>query len=509
MGASRWAALLALCKVVQAGSNVLMVIVDDFRPMIAAMEPERFGFMQTPHLDALANDSLVLRQSHVQQAVCGPSRTSFLTGRRPDTSHTYDLDTYFRDVGCAGCQTIPQLFINEGYRTWGIGKVFHPGKESGGNQTDWPSWTEEPFYGEDWWASNESSPAYDQSWYSISEAEEQAVSTQDGQLLDYALDVLTNVTGDDDPWFVAVGFHKPHLSLTVPQRFFDLYPNDTIELASNSYAPGGMPPVAYASWELQNFDDVAATGFSGSINDSLVDWKALEVVRAYQAAVSFTDSNVGQLVQRLKDRGAFDDTIVLLVGDHGFKLGEHGAWCKHTNFDIDTTSPVMLRVPGVTDGGVMTQALVEHVDIMPTLAEVAGLAPVELCPEDQPWLTARCAEGVSFLPLIQAESNLLDSWKNASFSQYPRDASSDAPIMGYSMTTSKSMRFTAWVDFSYDTNTTDWGMTASRCGLELYNHTNDPDENSNLAYHSDMADIVDEHFEMLKAGWRGSLQSYT
>lgn len=510
-GVAWLAALLAVGPVRGTNvSNVLMIVVDDFRPMVPAMEPERYGFMHTPNLDALVGESLVLRQSHVQQAVCGPSRTSALTGRRPDTTHVYDLNTYFRNVGCANCSTIPEMFKDEGYKTWGLGKVFHP--ECAGNDTDWLSWSEFSFTGDDWWASDGASPANGLSWYALSEEEEAATPTQDGEILAMALDVLTNVTDPtfEDPWFVAVGFHKPHLSLVVPERFFDLYPNDTITLADNPYAPGGIPPVAYASWELQNFDDVANTGFAGQINETLVDWKAYEVRRAYQAAVSYTDDNVGQLLTLLKDRGAYDNTVVLLWGDHGFKLGEHGAWCKHTNFDIDTTSPVMLRVPGVTDvaGGVLTQALAEHVDLMPTLAEAAGLPTVALCPETDPWLTPLCTEGSSFLPLLDVAGTGLAAWKNASYSQYPRDASGDSPIMGYSMTTATNVRFTAWVDFNYATNSTDWGMTAARCGFELYNHTTDPDENQNLAYHDGMDTVVDAHFEMLKAGWRSSLQSF-
>mmetsp|Transcript_24958 Transcript_24958/g.57855 ORF Transcript_24958/g.57855 Transcript_24958/m.57855 type:complete len:515 (-) Transcript_24958:282-1826(-) len=482
-------------------SNVLMIVIDDLRPMISDMEPERFGFMHTPNLNDLMKDSLVMRQSHVQEAVCGPSRTSFLTGRRPDTTHVYDLFTYFRDVGCADCKTIPELFKDEGYRTWNNGKIFHPGLECGGEDTDVQSWTETPFYGDD---------AYNDGTASITMVTDEMAAEnacQDTQILANSLEALQNATASGDPWFIAVGFHKPHLSFAVPEEYFELYPNETIELATNPYAPAGMPAVAYASWELENYDDVADTGFAGKENETLVDWKAYAERQAYQAAVSFQDANVGTLMAELKSLGVWDTTVIALVGDHGFKLGEHGAWTKHTNFDLDTTTPFFLRVPGVTDGGIITQALVEHVDLMPSLAEAAGIPLVDMCPEDEPWLTARCSEGISVLPLVTNGAATKADWKNASYSQYPRDASSDMPIMGYSMTTSDDLRFTAWVEFDYSTNTTSWAMSddCSRCGLELYNHTTDADENMNLAYHDGMEDTVAEQFAKLKAGWRSTL----
>jgi len=301
---------------------------------------------------------------------------------------------------------------------------------------------------------------------------------------------------------MAVGFHKPHLPSIAPERFFDLYPTDSIELASNPFAPADMPDVAYASWELQNWGDVAAVNFTGQVNETLVDWKAIEERRAYQAAVSFMDENLGLLLQKVQTLGLWESTVIVFWGDHGFKLGEHGAWCKHTNWDIDTTSPVLLRVPGVTDGGLISEALVEHVDIMPTMAEAAGITVPPTCPDTEPWLTAHCTEGSSFLALASTPSL---AWKNASYSQYPRSGD----IMGYSFTTEAHVRFTAWVDFNTTTNTTAWTMTSSKCGLELYDHVTDPDENYNLAYRVDYADEVDRLFDALKAGWRSTLDGLT
>jgi|LauGreSuBDMM15SN_2_FD.fasta_scaffold53125_1 iduronate 2-sulfatase len=197
--------------------------------------------------------------------------------------------------------------------------------------------------------------------------------------------------------------------------------------------------------------------------------------------------------------GLWNSTIVIFWGDHGWKLGHHGAWAKHTNFQEDTLAPVLLRIPGLTDGGLVSHALVEHVDIMATLIEAAGLPPVPVCPVAKPWKTALCTEGTSMMPLIK---NPTRAWKNASYSQYPRKGS-PPKIMGYSMRLVE-VRFTAWVDFDGIRNETTWTMDQKDCGFELYNLTADPLENRNLAYHDGMQQKVKMHFEQLKAGWRAT-----
>ena len=260
-------------------------------------------------------------------------------------------------------------------------------------------------------------------------------------------------------------------------------------------------------------------------------------MRAYQAAVSYTDHNLGAVLGKLRESAVlWRSTLVVFWGDHGFKLGHHGAWCKHTNFQEDTATPLLLRLPGVTDGkALVSDALVEHVDLMATLVDAAGLPPVPTCPADKPWGVARCTEGVSLVPLARAPST---AWKNASFSQYPRaHKGSWNGIMGYSMRL-PAARFTAWVLFDSAKNTTAWRMDDERCGFELweprgspphslhrsqcihpvrsaplrsvlracrrYDLAADPLENVNLAYQKSEARRVQAHFEQLKAGWRAT-----
>jgi iduronate 2-sulfatase len=437
--------------------NVLFIANDDLRPMISGLGSDCVGMsraggcedMSTPHFDAFLQESLVLTNSHVQVAVCSPSRTSLLYGRRPDTTHTYDLWVNAREVGCENCTTIPGLFKEAGYFTVGMGKIFHDGHASGGQ--DPQSWT----MPEDWFLGSDSGDgecksegSHDHSWNSVDES--QVGLCQDSQVREHALGWmrrLANGTEGSAPWFLAVGFRKPHLPFVCPQEFFEPYPETSADLAPNPFAPAEMPAIAYASYELQSYADVNALNFTGQINETLDDGKAAELVRAYKACLSYTDHNVGAVLGELKKLGQWESTIVIFWGDHGWKLGHHGAWAKHTNWREDTNSPMMLRIPGKTDGGVRSNALVDHVDVMATLVEAAGLAPLETCPEKEPWTVPRCTEGTSFLPLVASPERI---WKNASFSQYRRAGD----IMGYSMTLADS-RFTAWAHFDASTNTSD------------------------------------------------------
>lgn len=467
-------------------------------PMISDMHPEKFGYMHTPNFNAFMRDSLVLDNSHVQQAVCSPSRTSILFGRRPDTTHVYDLYDNTREVGCANCMTIPGLFSEAGYFTVGMGKIFHDGHAS--NNQDPQSWSDPAYAGDNFFLGTDIYAGLG-SWKSV---DEKATGLcQDSEVREHAVSWLRNLTNrqSSQPWFLAVGFRKPHLSFAAPQEFYDLYNVNETKLASNPFAPWDMPAIAYASFELQGQPDVKATGFTGQINETLVDWKALEEVRGYQAGVSYTDHNIGVILDELKALGHWNNTVIIFWGDHGWKLGQHGAWAKHTNFHDDTNTPVMLRVPGVTDGGVKSHALVEHVDIMATLLEAVGLAALPTCPQKEPWLTSHCTEGQSFLRLA---SQPAAPWKNASYSQFPRGGMMNPPYMGYSMNTDQNLRFTAWVDFNSRSNTTTFSMQGRKCGFELYNHSTDPDENYNLAYQGEYKDKVAEMFEQLKRGWRAT-----
>ena len=326
------------------------------------------------------------------------------------------------------------------------------------------------------------------------------------------------------PFFVGVGYMKPHLPFIAPSHFFDMNPLDAIELPANfdSCQSSGS---YYAQWqtrELNNYPDVTATGWTGDKNSGMhacdgsgVPFNrtfARELTRAYHACVSSTDHKIGELVEDLKRLSLWNKTIVIAWSDHGFKLGEHRLWQKQNLHIEDTKAPLYLRVPGLTDGGSVSTGLVEFVDIMATLGEAAGLAPLDRCPDaatgGAPWTVPRCTEGLSFLSLASVPTS--SNWKRYAFTEIGICPS--CPL-GYSMITDTGLRFTAWVDFdeqfavqnSSAWAATNWSMTNEKSGVEMYNHTSDPHENVNLAGNSAHAGLVREMYGALRAGWRALL----
>ncbi|XP_046579959.1 iduronate 2-sulfatase-like [Haliotis rubra] len=495
--------LLLAVTAAQARMNVLFLVADDMRPELTIFEGKDFPSpvhppIHSPNIDALARKSLLLKRAYVQQAVCSPSRSSLLTGRRPDTTHVYDLQAYWRDVG-GNFTTIPQYFKEHGYRTIGSGKVFHPGHAS--NYNDPISWTE-PYFEVGGQANKFAIKEHD-TWLNVPMDLLKNNSLQDTQNADYAINMIRQAApqarSGERPFFIAQGFHKPHLPFLAPQMFFDMYPESSINLPPNPYAPDKMPVIAWSNYsELRQFVDIEKLHISGDINTTLPNDVILGLRRAYYSALSYTDYELGRLIQELENQGLDNNTIISFWGDHGWQLGEHGEWCKHTDFDIATHAPMMVHVPGLTDKGIVTEELTEFVDLFPTLVEAAGLPPINLCPENSTNVLV-CTEGTSLIPLITNPAS--PNWKKAVFSQYPRNEY-NGDQMGYSMTTDH-YRYTEWVKFNLQpVYKPDWTQVF---GVELYDHYGDPQENKNLAYDSAYSALVAQFSKQLHAGWRAAL----
>ena len=209
--------------------------------------------------------------------------------------------------------------------------------------------------------------------------------------------VADGVLKSKQPFFVAVGFQKPHLPFIFPDEFLERYPLQDIFLPTNSFAPRFYPFIAWSKGggELHSYQDRASLSPTGNINTTLPDSVTIGLRQAYYSTVSYIDHLVGQ-----DNLGLAEDTIVSFIGDHGFQLGEHGSWCKQTNFETSTHAPMMICVPGVTDNGIVTNKLVEFVDLFPTLTEAAGLGSFDLCPENSSLISV-CTEGHSLLPLMR------------------------------------------------------------------------------------------------------------
>lgn len=480
--AGLWAALLLpplACDWLPAGEtaggqrklNVLFVAVDDLRPELGCYGVQG---IHSPAIDALAARGTVFCRAYCQQAVCSPSRTSLLTGRRPDTTRVYDLETHFRPQ-LPDVVTLPQHFKQHGYHVQGLSKIYHPGLD------DPPSWSVP------WWEPKAQQYADPEDLKALAEARKKARAEgkdvkrvrgpaweapdvadhalPDGLTADKAIEVLRQIK--DRPFFLAVGFLKPHLPFVAPKKYFDLYPPDKVKLAPNPNPPQDVPPIALHNWqELRAYNDIPKQG-------PLPESKARELVRGYYAATSYMDAQLGRVLAELESLGLKDSTIVVLWGDHGWQLGEHGLWCKHTNFEVAARAPLLFAVPGQKNPGAKTQALAEFVDIYPTLSELCGLPlPAGL-------------EGTSLAPVLNDPQR---PWKPAAFSQYPR-----GKVMGYSMRTDR-YRLTEWRESGRDP-----------VGLELYDHKADPDENVNLAGRPEHKTTIAELVALLHTGWRGAL----
>jgi arylsulfatase A-like enzyme len=273
----------------------------------------------------------------------------------------------------------------------------------------------------------------------------------------------------DKPFFLGVGFVKPHLPFTCPRKYWDLYPAETIELAPNTFRPKDAPEPAFDDpYELRSYGTVP---IQGDIPRAM----ALDLIRGYRACMSFMDAQVGRVLDELDRLDLRENTIIAFWGDHGYHLGENGHWTKMTNFELGARVPLIVSAPQQATAGQRTRALVELVDLYPTLAELCGLAlPAHL-------------EGTSFAPLLEKSDR---PWKTAAFSQYLRRGK--ARYMGRSIRTDR-WRYTEWT-----------GQKNESGGSELYDEQNDPAENTNVAGDPKHAEIVAQLAKQLHTGWKAA-----
>lgn len=449
-----------------APPNILMIAVDDLRP-----ELNLFGEkgMVTPNLDRLAKRGTIFQRAYCQFAVCGPSRASLMSGLRP-TRERFVIDKRQPDVDtdAPGCLTLPKYLKQNGYITQSLGKIYHD------RHDDLDGWSLPPWF---------SGLKHNQ--YNL--PENQAVLKKNGQygpafecadVLDEAYpdgliaqEAVRRIEGavtNNAPFFLAVGFWRPHLPFNAPKKYWDLYPAEKIELAENPFVPKDTPAIAmHNSPEM-----ICYEGIPRPI-EKMDDDLARTLIRGYRACVSFSDANIGKLLDALERTGQRDNTIIILWGDHGWHLGENSLWGKEANFEraLRTT---LLAVDPRTPGGQPTDALVELVDIYPTLCELAGLpVPAHV-------------EGTSFAPLL---SDFSRPWKKAVFSCFVRP---DRNKAGMSVRNDR-YRYTEWRDKD--------GIFK---GETLFDLKNDPDENSNIAGLPENEPVLREMKEWLSKGWKAA-----
>ncbi|XP_048772177.1 iduronate 2-sulfatase-like isoform X1 [Ostrea edulis] len=518
--------------------NILFIVLDDFRPLLRCYGNQ---LINAPNMDNLARNSVVFTRAFAQQALCGPSRTSFLTSRRPDTTKLWDVHYYWRK-SAGNFTTLPQYFKENGYHTESYGKIFHP---VSGKTTDYPySWSVPPYLPSTQQYKMKKVCPGPQGKLQMNVICPVNVSTQPEQTLpdiqstQHALQFIGKWSNQSKPFFLALGYHKPHIPFKFPEEYLKFYPIDDIKLAKYHTKPPGLPSVAWNPWaDLRERDDVRSLNVSfpyGPIPESFQK----QMIQSYYASVTYVDSLLGQVFSALDRNGFSNNTITVLVGDHGWALGENQEWSKFSNFEVATRVPLLVSVPGLTGKPLYgpprpqtseslsvkthhnqyqtSDGLVELVDIFPSLAELAGLPVLEICPQNSS-NTTLCTEGYSFVPLIRNATNshispIVHSWKSAVFSQYPRpsvqpETDSDQPravntrIMGYSIRTD-NWRYTEWIQFHPNNFTVNWNKVFAK---ELYLRDTDSEEHNNVASSPQYQEIVHKLSIKLRQGWREAL----
>ena len=449
--------------------NVLFIAVDDLRPELNCYGA---AHIQSPNLDKLAATGFLFSQAYCQQAVCGPSRASLMTGMRSGNCGVTSNRHYFR-AAVPDVVTLPQHFRQQGYHSEGMGKLFHATTAESHDFNDEASWTVDYRY----------PPSGPLTWHDPKNAELVERTGRrgppweapdvpddayyDGQLAQMATAALRRLDKLDRPFFLGVGFQKPHLPFCAPKKYWDLYDAKTIRVSPVTEWPKDSPE--FAHWKFSELRSYHGTPAVGPVSREL----ALRLIHGYYASVGYVDAQIGKVLDALERLGLDENTIVVLWGDHGWKLSEYSAWSKATNYELDTRTVLLVRYPCMPNRGGRSAALVELLDIYPTLCDLAGLPlPKHL-------------EGRSMRPVVERPD---EPGKPAVFSQYPRRG-----LMGYTMRTA-DYRLTLWTkaDDPQDVK-----------AVELYDHRTDDDriETLNLAADPDHKEILSRLTQEFRRQW--------
>lgn len=433
--------------------NVLFIAIDDLNTDLACYGNK---FVKTPNIDRLAKRGVRFDRAYTQFPLCSPSRTSLLTGQRPDITKIYDLQMHFRKT-MPDVVTLPQLFRNNKYYSARVGKIYHygvPGQIGTDGLDDPISW--------DYKANPKGRDKIEESlvknltpahglgsalaWHSSEGTDEEQT---DGMVATEAMKLLKE--NKAEPFFLAVGFYRPHSPYVAPKKYFDMYPLASIPLPK----------------EIENdLDDIPdAALYTKPAHWGLSVAQRKEALRAYYAAITFVDAQIGRVLNELDRLKLTDKTVIVLWSDHGYNVGQHGQWMKQSLFETSARVPLIISVPGGTKGQASGRT-VELLDIYPTLAELCGLTP-----------TQKLA-GKSLTSLLKNPEGL---WDKAAYTQVKRNQ-----MFGRSVRTER-FRYTEW--------------DGGKAGVELYDHQKDPNEFTNLAKETSYIITVNEMAALLQKGY--------
>ncbi|MCG8699598.1 MAG: sulfatase [Bacteroidales bacterium] len=457
--------------------NVVLILVDDLKPTLGVYGDD---IAKSPNIDEIANMGMRFDMAFCNQAVCMASRYNLMLGSRSTSTGFYQFGTEFRDI-YPNAVTLPQHFMNAGYHVESMGKVYHIGH---GNTNDDASWSiphhkekvieyllpestnrqltrEEAFFentrmylkgipknkelprGAAWEAPDVLDEAY-----------------ADGRVATHAIHRLRKLNKNpEQPFFMAVGFARPHLPFCAPKKYWDMYSPNELPMPEFEDFPEGSPKCAHKRrGEIVQFFPVPEN-YSGIYNDTL----KRKLIHGYYASMSYMDAQVGRVVDELKRLNMLENTIIVLWGDHGWHLGDHGIWTKHTNFEQAMRIPLLIVAPGVAQPGSSTNQPAETVDIYPTLADLAGIAKPEA---PQP------IDGVSLVPVLKDGSERV---RDHAYHSYPKSG-----YIGQGIRTER-YRMVQWTHL-HDKN--------KPVLYELYDYQKDPLEKKNIA--EDNSKVLEE-----------------
>ncbi|MGC6455961.1 MAG: sulfatase [Coraliomargaritaceae bacterium] len=413
--------------------NVLFIVIDDLRPELGCYGSSA---IQTPHMDRLAYQGSLFENAYCQVPVCGASRASFMTGLYP-TAERFVRYYARADEDAPGVVDIPKWFQQNGYTTISNGKVYHHKED---NADSWDEIHRPNDFRVYLLPENQGLGFKEQvAWEGADVGDDDYPS---GQLANKVIEDLKRAKAEGTPFFITAGFTKPHLPFNAPKKYWDLYDEESIQLADNPYKPVGAPRQAMHGFhELRGYGNIPDEG-------PISEETARSLIHGYYASTSYTDALVGRLLNALADLEMDSNTIVLLIGDHGWQLGEHALWCKHSLFKTSLHTPMIIRAPGLK-GNQRVDSIVEFVDIYPTLCELSGLeSPSHL-------------QGRSIMPLLSGASGFV---KKAAFGRYHGGESVKMERYQYS----------------------EWGDEARM----LYDQKTDPSENTNISENPENQAII-------------------
>lgn len=429
--------------------NVLFIAVDDLRPELASFGK---GMIHSPNIDRLAAMGTAFTNAYCNVPVCGASRASIMTGMRPTRDRFWDYKTKITD-DAPDAVTLHGHFKANGYYAAAIGKILHHASDRAEDYNE-PNW--KPGIGggagRDYQMPENIATAngkdFDGRGPAFERGEVADTAYQDGKTADYAIVKIKELSPKDQPYFLAVGFAKPHLPFNAPEKYWALYDDADIQLPPTYYRAEGTPDAIHHNFgELRNYTDVPK-------DKILPEDYARQLIHGYYASISYMDAQLGRVLDALEASGEADNTIIVFWGDHGWNLGDHAMWCKHTPFNTSLRVPLIFAAPGLDPG--RSPGMVEYVDVFPTLCDLAGI--------DQP----KQLQGKSLVPLLENPDR---EWSDAVFTRW-KEADN--------ITTSR-YSYTEWYDDAGD-----------RYARALFDHLTDSLEVNNLAEKAEFLPVVEK-----------------